>query len=63
MRISRRDMLKIMQETDALDDLDISEDDFLDGHGREDLYVAVMERAWELGYAAANARTHLASEL
>jgi hypothetical protein len=47
--ITREQMLKIMQKSGALDDLDINDQDFLDGHGRERLYVAVME----LTYAGA----------
>ena len=47
---SRLDMLKIMRDTDALGELDISGEDFLDGHGREDSHVKVMQDAYALGY-------------
>lgn len=50
--MDRFDMLKIMKETGALDDLDINDEDFLDGHGRETRYVEVMEQAYALGLRA-----------
>lgn len=44
-------MLQVMREAGALQDLDISEEDFLGGHGRADIHVALLERAYALGRA------------
>ena len=46
---SRLGMLAIMKASGALDDLDINDEDFLDGHYRADLYVKAMEAAYALG--------------
>jgi hypothetical protein len=42
-------MLAIMKASGALDDLDINDEDFLGGHGRERLYVKAMQGAYALG--------------
>jgi hypothetical protein len=42
-------MLAIMKRTDALGELDINDEDFLGGHGRERSHVAVMQEAYKLG--------------
>lgn len=47
--LTRHEMLRIMQQSGALDDLDISDEDFIAGHGREDTYVKVIHLAYELG--------------
>jgi hypothetical protein len=47
--MDRNDMLRIMQESGALGELDINDEDFLGGHGREDSHVKVMELAYALG--------------
>jgi hypothetical protein len=46
---SRQEMLAIMQASGALNDLDISDEDFLGDHGRERLYVKAMQGAYALG--------------
>jgi len=47
--ITRKDMLPIMHVSGALDILDINDEDFLGGHGRETTYVAAMKEAYALG--------------
>jgi hypothetical protein len=42
-------MLAIMKSSGALDDLDINDEDFLDGHSRGRLHVKVMQAAYALG--------------
>lgn len=49
-RPTRLDMLKIMKESGALDELDINDEDFIGGHGREVSHVKAMESAYALGY-------------
>lgn len=49
--MNKQDMVQMMRETGALQDLDISERDFLEEHGRADIHVALMERAYALGRA------------
>jgi hypothetical protein len=48
-RLSRKDMLPIMESSGALGCLDINEEDFLGGHGREDTYVEAIQEAYALG--------------
>lgn len=62
MKITEQQMLKIMDETGALNHLDINEQDFLDGHSRADTYVKVIERAYTLGCERAQAFVKAAAE-
>ena len=48
-RIVPAEMLAIMRASGALDDLDINDEDFLDGHHRANTYIKVMEAAYALG--------------
>lgn len=47
--LSRQQMLPIMEESGALDELDISDDDFLGGHRREATHVKAIQIAYNLG--------------
>jgi hypothetical protein len=47
--MNRRDMLPIMEQSGALSDLDINEEDFLGGHGREETHVKAIDLAYAAG--------------
>lgn len=48
MTMDRQAMLRIMRESGVLSELDINDEDFLGGHGREESHVRVMELAYAL---------------
>jgi hypothetical protein len=51
---TREEMLPIMDELGVLDHLDIADDDFRGGHGRERFYVRVFRAAYAAGFKAAS---------